>query len=281
MRKRKSIVEFILFIILLTGAMFMMIPMVYLISYSLRPNSDIYQYPPTLFPGYYKLTFENYEYILSKSVNIFIYFKNSLIVGLVSMVLVALMSSALAFVLSRYKFKGKEIFFLIIIATMIIPGLELIIPQYQIAVRLKIINRLSGLIPVYAAWMLPFSTFMIRGFVDNIPREMDEAAYVDGASPLKVYFGIILPLMKPAIAAVSIFNFLTCWEEYGWAQTVISSEKLRTIPIYIAGFFGRNNFTQYGYVFAISFLSLVPIITIFITFQKYFITGLMTGSVKG
>ncbi|MCT4542866.1 MAG: carbohydrate ABC transporter permease [Vallitalea sp.] len=268
-------------VLLLIGAVFMMLPMLYLISYSLRPNSDMYQYPPTLFVSLRDITIENYKYILSENINIFIYFKNSIFVGVISMILVALMASSLAYVLSRYTFKGKKFIFSLIIATMIIPGLGLIIPQYQIAVKLNIINNLFGLIPVYTAWMLPFSTFMIKGFVDNLPRELDEAAYVDGASTMCVYFRIIFPLMKPAIAAVSIFNFLTSWEEYGWAQTVISSEKLRTIPIYIAGFFGRNNFTQFGYVFAVSFLSLIPILVIFISFQKYFITGLTTGGLKG
>lgn len=277
----KKFSSFIVILILSTGAITMMLPMMYLISYSLRSNGAIYQFPPTLFAKFSDITFENYKYVLSDKLGLLTYFKNSIFVGVITMILIAMMASALAYVLSRFNFFGKNILFSMIIATMVIPGLGLIIPQYQIAVKLNLVNSLLGLIPVYAAWMLPFSTFMIKGFVDNLPKELDEAAHIDGASTLNVYFKIILPLMKPAVAAVSIFNFLASWEEYGWAQTVISSEQLRTIPIYIAGFFGRNNFTQFGYIFAISFLSLIPIIIVFISFQKYFITGLTTGGLKG
>jgi len=277
----RRINSYIVTLILSVGAITMMTPMLYLISYSLRSNGAIYQFPPTLFPKLSEITFENYEYVLSDNLGLFTYFKNSIVVGVITMILIALMASALAYVLSRFDFMGKNILFSLIIATMVIPGLGLIVPQYQIAVKLNLVNTLMGLIPVYTAWMLPFSTFMMKGFVDNLPKELDEAAHIDGASTLHVYFKIILPLMKPAVAAVSIFNFLASWEEYGWAQTVISSEHLRTIPIYIAGFFGRNNFTQFGYIFAISFLSLIPIIIVFISFQKYFITGLTAGGIKG
>jgi ABC-type glycerol-3-phosphate transport system permease component len=281
MRKQRYKEKFIIIFFLSVGAILMLMPMLYLISYSLRPNSDIYQYPPKLFVALNNLTLENYNYILSESVQLVIYFRNSIFVSVVSMIFVALMASSLAYVLSRFNFPGKKVFFSLLITTMIIPGLGLIIPQYQIAVNLNLVNKLSGLIPVYIAWVLPFSTFMMKSYVDGLPKELDQAAKIDGASTLKVYFLIILPLMKPSIAAVSIFNFLSSWEEYGWAQTIISKEELRTIPIYIAGFFGRNNFTQFGYVFAISCLSLVPIIIIFIAFQKYFITGLTAGGVKG
>jgi multiple sugar transport system permease protein len=164
---------------------------------------------------------------------------------------------------------------------MIIPGTTLIVPQYELAVKFKVLNSLSGLVPFYVAWVIPFSTFMIKGFMENIPKDFDEAVYIDGGSVYTVFFKIAFPLASPAVASVSIFNFLTAWEEYPWANIVISDNVKRTLPIAISGFFGQHQFTQWGYVFALSALSLMPVILVFIFFQKYFISGLTSGGIKG
>ena len=114
---------------------------------------------------------------------------------------------------------------------------------------------------------------MIKGFVENIPRELDEAAYIDGGNVFTVYFHVVLPLAKPGIASISIFNFLTAWEEFPWANTVINDDMKRTLPIAISGFFGQHQFTQWGYVFALSVFSLIPILIVFISCQKFFVKG--------
>ena len=122
---------------------------------------------------------------------------------------------------------------------------------------------------------------MIKGFVENIPGELDEAIYMDGGSIITVFVKVILPLARSGIASVSIFNFLTAWEEFPWANTVINDDRMRTLPIAISGFFGQHQFTQWGYVFALSSLSLIPVLLVFIFFQRFFVAGLTTGSVKG
>ena len=175
----------------------------------------------------------------------------------------AIVAAAMAFCIARFKFPGRKFLFTFIMLTMIIPGTTLIVPQYELAVKLKVINKLSGLIPFYVAWVIPYSTFMIKGFVENIPRELDEATYIDGGSVFNVFFQIILPLTKP------------------WANTVINDDLKRTLPIAISGFFGQHQFTQWGYVFALSVLSLIPILVVFISCQRFFIEGLTAGSVKG
>ena len=150
-----------------------------------------------------------------------------------------------------------------------------------LAVNLKLINSLVGLIPFYVAWTIPYSSFMIKGFVEGLPEELDEATYIDGGSVFTVFSKIIIPLARPGIASVSIFNFLTAWEEFPWANTVINDNLKRTLPIAISGFFGEHQFTQWGYVFALSVFSLLPILIVFISCQKFFVSGLTTGSVKG
>ena len=122
---------------------------------------------------------------------------------------------------------------------------------------------------------------MIKGFVEGVPKELDEVTYMDGGSVFTVYVNVIIPLTKPGIASISIFNFLTAWEEFPWANTVINDDVKRTLPIAISGFFGQHQFTQWGYVFALSVLSLLPILIVFISCQKFFVQGLTAGSVKG
>lgn len=117
--------------------------------------------------------------------------------------------------------------------------------------------------------------------MENIPNDIIDAAEIDGASILRVYKQIAVPLASPAIASVSIFNFLSSWEEFPWANTVINETKLRTLPIAITGFFGQHQFTQWGYVFALSVLALLPVLIIFITCQRFFISGISAGGVKG
>ncbi|HPG19718.1 MAG TPA: carbohydrate ABC transporter permease [Flexilinea sp.] len=279
MKEKKSVI-FFRYALLTIGVILSCLPMIYMISTSLRPNGALYEYPPRFFPKLQDVTVENYQYIISQN-KFYINFFNSVIVSVSTVALAAIISSGLAFVIARFQFPGRKVLFGFIIVTMIIPGTTLIVPQFELAVKLKVVNKLWGLIPFYTAWVIPFSTFMIKGFMENIPDEIIEAATIDGADIFTVFFRIAIPLSTPAIASVSIFSFLTAWEEYPWANTVINDNAIRTLPIAIAGFFGQHQFTQWGYVFAMSALSLVPVILVFILFQKYFVTGLTAGSVKG
>lgn len=276
-RLRANILRYLL---LAAGTVICVLPMVYMISTSLRPNGALYEYPPRFFPRWEALTLENYEYILSQS-KFYLNFLNSVFVSLFSVALAAAVSSAMAFVMGKFHFRGKKLLFGFIILTMIIPGTTMIVPQFELATHLGLVNRLWGLIPFYVAWVIPFSTFMIKGFMEGIPDEITEATWIDGASVWTVYTRISLPLAAPAIASVSIFNFLTAWEEYPWANTVINDNDLRTLPIAIAGFFGQHQFTQWGYVFAMSVMTLVPVVIVFITCQRFFVQGLTAGGVKG
>lgn len=280
MKVKKILSLAVKYLLLLCGAIIFPLPMVYMISTALKPNGALYVFPPQFFPSANEITLENFKYILNKG-GFLVNFLNSIFVSVVTVVAAALVSSALAFVLARFKFWGKKMLFGFIILTMIIPGTTMIVPQYELAVSLGVVNKLPGLIPFYIAWVIPFSTFMIKGFIENIPREYDEAVYIDGGSLYTVYFRVAIPLASPAIASVTIFNFLTAWEEFPWANTVINDDAKRTLPIAISGFFGQHQFTQWGYVFALSTLSLIPILLIFVLFQKYFVSGIQAGGIKG
>lgn len=278
--KRINITSIISYFILIAGLVIVVMPMVYMISTSLRPNGALYEFPPKFFPQLDEITLENYQYITGQG-EFYINFLNSLFVSVTTVLVAAIVSAALGYCIARFSFFGSKLVFGLIMLTMLIPGITLIIPQYELAVKLNTINKLSGLIPFYIAWVIPSSTFMIKGFVEGIPKELDEAIYMDGGSVFTVFFHIILPLAKPGIASISIFNFLTAWEEFPWANTVINDNLKRTLPIAISGFFGQHQFTQWGYVFALSSLSLIPVLLVFIFFQKYFVSGLTAGGVKG
>lgn len=268
------------YLLLLLGGAVSVMPMIYMLSTSLKPNGALYEFPPRFFPSLDELTLENYQYILSQE-KFHRNFLNSAAVTLLTVVIAAFIATMLAFCIARFRFPGRNLLFGLVIGTMIIPGTTLIITQYQLATFLKLTNKLFGLVPFYVAWVIPFSTFMIKSYIEGIPRDYDEAVYMDGGSVFTVFFKVICPLASPAIASVSIFNFLTAWEEFPWAMTVINDNAKRTLPIAISGFFGQHQFTQWGYVFAMSVLSLIPVLLIFICFQRYFVSGLQAGGIKG
>ena len=279
MTKKRMRLLFI-YVLLAGGAILCVMPMVYMLGISLKPSGALYEFPPHLFPGPEQLTLVNFEEILAQS-KFFYNFCNSVIVACLTVVLSAFVSSAFAFCLERFRFRGRKLLMALVIGTMIIPGTTMIITQFQLANFLHLTNSDLGLVPFYVAWVMPFSTFMIMNYISSIPRDYDEAVYVEGGDIFTVFFRVIVPLSKPAIASVSIFNFLTSWDEFQWALTVIDEDAKRTMPIAIAGFFGEHQFTEWGSVFALSMISLVPVFVIFVTMQKYFVSGLQAGGLKG
>jgi ABC-type glycerol-3-phosphate transport system permease component len=279
-RHKTPISKFIIYILLILGALIMIIPMIFMITSSLRSNSMTFAYPPKILPNISDITVENYQYILSDS-SFYRYISNTLYVAFITTSLAAIISSMLAYCISRFRFRGRNIIFAGIISTMLIPGLAMIVPQFELAVTFRLIDNLWGVILFYTAWISPYSTFLIKGFIDNIPIELDEAMYMDGGSVFTVYRKVMIPMAAPSIAAVSIFNFLYAFEELAWSQTILRSDSLRTIPVAITQFFQAHNRTDWGFVLAMTCMSMIPVIVIYVLLQKYFIEGLSAGAIKG
>jgi len=268
------------YLLLIFGLFIMVLPMIYMLSSSLKPNETAFTYPVEIIPSSDEITLENYEYVLSQD-NFFVYVGNTLYVAAATTVISAAVSSMLAYCISRFRFKGRNLLYGIIITTMLIPGLAMLVPQFELAVSLNLVNNLWGVILFYIAWVTPFSTFLIKGFIDNIPRELDEAIYMDGGTVFTIYRRVILPMASPSIAAVSVFNFLFAFEEIGWSQTILLKDELRTLPVAITQFFQAHNRTDWGYVFSMTCLSMIPVIVLYILLQRYFISGLSSGAIKG
>jgi multiple sugar transport system permease protein len=237
----------------------------------------IFEMPPPLWPQ--PATLDNYTAALGKD-RFGLYFLNSLVVAVSSTGLTVLVSSLLAYAFARLEFPGREALFYVLLLGMMIPPVMLIIPQFIIAKSLNLFNSLQGLIVVYVTMNLSMQTFLLRGFFEGIPRDLEEAALIDGGSRWTIFWRIILPLSRPGLAVVTIFTFLYSWDEFPWAHVAIKETSRRTLPIAIA-LFQSEHLTEWGQVFAASIVALVPVVIVFVVFQRYFIRGIASTGLKG
>jgi len=269
--------RFVTYTLLLAGVLVVSLPFWYMFITSLKPQSLIFEMPPRLFPA--EVTLKNYTAALSKDL-FGLYFINSLFVATASTGLTVIVSSMLAFAFARLEFVGKEIIFRVFLIGMMIPPVMLIIPQFIIAKWLGLYNSLFSLIFVYVTMNLSMQTFLLRGVFEGIPRDLEEAALIDGADNWTVLWKVILPLSRAGLAVVTIFTFLYSWSEFPWAHVAIKETTRRTLPIAIALFQGQH-LTEWGQVFAASIVALIPIVIVFVAFQRYFIQGIASTGMKG
>jgi multiple sugar transport system permease protein len=265
------------YVVLAAGAAIMVLPFLYLLSTSFKGQQYVLSTPPQWIP--HPATASNYSDALTSD-HFVRYFANSLIVSIVSTALSLLLSSMMAYAFARFRFAGRELLFRVLLAGLMIPSMMLIIPQFVLAKYLGLLDSLTGLVVFYVASTLSLNTFLLRGFFEAIPAELEQAMEVDGAGSIARYWRLILPLARPALATATIFTFLACWDEYAWALTIISTPSKETLPLGIALFQGQNS-TLWGLVFAASVVAIVPVIVVFLVFQRHFVQGLTAGSLKG
>jgi len=266
-------------VVLLAGAGLMIAPFLYMIAISFTPNSYVLTTPPQFIPE--NPTLDNYAQALDAQ-DIPRYFLNSLLVAVVSTVLSVLLSSMMAYAFARFRFPGREVIFRILLVGLMIPAVMLLIPQFVLAKHLGLLDSLGGLVVFYVAGSLALNTFLLRGFLEQTPAELDEAMQMDGANAWTRYWRLALPLAKPGLATATIFTFLACWDEFAWALTIINDPDSRTLPVAIRLLAGQgNNAVQWGVVFAASVMAVGPVIVVFLVFQRYFVQGLVSGAVKG
>ncbi len=262
--------------ILLLGLGIVLIPIWYMIITSFKPQTMIFELPPQLWPRTW--TLNNYIAALGKD-KFGRYFLNSAFVAVASTLLTVVVSSMMAFVFARLHFRAKESLFYLFLLGMMVPPVMLIIPQFLVAKWLNLFN-FAGLILVYITMNLSMQTFLLRGVFENVPRDLEEAALIDGGGAWTIFTRIILPLSGPGIAVVIINTFLYSWEEFAWANVAIKNTNMRTLPIGIA-LFQSEHLTEWGQVFAASLVALVPVVITFIIFQRHFVQGISTTGMKG
>jgi ABC-type sugar transport system, permease component len=277
MKRSQSFFSIFSYIFLVLGLAIVAVPLWYMVSTAFKPQTMVFELPPQIWPN--PSTFANFIKAMTTD-NFGLYFWNSVKVAVTATLMTVLVSSMLAFAFARLNFPFKEPLFYLLLLGMMVPPVMLIIPQFVISHWLKLYNSLWGLILVYVTMNISMQTFLLRGVFEDVPRDLEEAAMIDGGSPLTIFTKIVLPLSGPGLAVVVINSFLYSWEEYAWANVNIGDSVRRTLPIGIA-LFQTAHLTEWGQVFAASLVALVPVVIIFMVFQRYFVQGISTTGIKG
>lgn len=257
-------------------------PFIWLISTSLKGSGEnIFAYPPTIIPT--DFTWENYVGVWHR-VNFIAYFINSMIVAGATVVLNLILSSLAAYPLARMQFKGKHFAFFAVLATIMVPFQAIMLPVYLITLKLNLVDSVNNFAG-YLGLVLPFAVsafgiFLMRQAFLAIPKEMEEAAIVDGCNVFQVFFKVLLPMVKPSLAVLAIFTFIGSWGEFLWPSIVLTKEAMYTLPVGVNNLQGMFS-SNWRFIAAGSILSTVPILIFFLAMQKYFISGENDGAVKG
>jgi len=247
-----------------------------MVSTSLKSEPDQFRSPPVFFP--HRIFFDNYKQALEpKFVR---YFLNSFIITLSTTFLVIFVSIFSSYAFSRLKFIGRKFVLKFIILTQLFPLVVIIIPMYMVFAKIHLIDTYISLIIAYLSFTVPVGVWILRGFFKGIPYSLEEAAMVDGCTRLQAFLKVVLPLARPGISATSVYIFIVTWQEFMFALTFLSDQKMRTLPVGILDFI-RQYGINWGGLMAASTLITIPVFIIFLILQKQFIAGLTQGSIKG
>ena len=263
-------------VIIISFVFYAVFPFLWLVLASLKTNAELLNNPFEL-PAVFQ--FKNYSNAIQEA-GLGRLIINSLVISTSATFINILFSSMCAFAIARHTFWGNNVLFLMITAGILVPLNALIIPYFAIINFLNLYDTRIGLIIVYCAVGLPVSTFILTEFFKSIPKEIEEASYLDGCNFAARYFKIMLPLALPGLATAGTFQFILCWNEFIYAMLLTSSTDIRTIQFGIS-YFTNQFFSDYVGMFAAVVISIIPSITVFILFQEKVINGLTAGSVKG
>jgi N,N'-diacetylchitobiose transport system permease protein len=207
--------------------------------------------------------------------------KNSLIVVGITVAISIVLAFLAAVALARYGFSGRALFILMVIGIQMLPQAGLIIPLYVVLADYHKTNTLAGVVITYLTFVLPFCVWTLRGFLLGIPKELEEAAMVDGSTRLGVFLKILLPLMAPGLVATSVFAFITTWNEYIFARVLLNDQSKQTITVWLSYFYGSSRHTDWGALMAASTLTAIPVVVFFLLVQRRIAFGLTAGAVRG
>ncbi|MEA4945203.1 MAG: carbohydrate ABC transporter permease [Propionicimonas sp.] len=258
-------------------AIITLFPLYWILLTSLKPASQIAEYPVRYWPKTFSL--ENYLHLFQKA-QFGDYLLNSFAVALSAGLVATLIAMLSGYVLSRFQFRGKGAVLLAFLVTQMIPAFIALGPLYQMFVKLGLVDSRFGLVLIYIAMTIPFSSIMLRGFFDNIPDSLEEAAMVDGTSRMGALWRIVVPLMAPGIIATFIFNFVNCWNELFLSVTLINTDSRKTIPTALNGFISSFNI-EWGPMSAAAVLTILPTMALFAFASRWIVAGLTQGATKG
>ncbi len=261
--------------------LYALVPMAWMLSTSLKSQFAALQQPPVWIPR--DPTLEQYRLLLSPYSDVgqdFLrYMRNSLWVSLATTVLGVLVAVPAAYAFSRFNFPGKNTLFFAILVRNLFPLVVFLIPLFIMMQRVGLVNTHAALIITYLTFGLPLSIWLLKGFYDNIPPQLEQAARIDGATRFQAFILIVMPLSSPGIIATAIYAFIQAWNEYVYAVTFLNSDRLLTLPVGLQRFFAEYS-TNWPGLMAASFIMSVPVVVMFLVLQKYFVRALTEGAIK-
>ncbi|MFI5776135.1 carbohydrate ABC transporter permease [Nocardia sp. NPDC051570] len=260
--------------VLVFGAIVVVAPLIWAALSSFKTPAELAAQPPTLFPRH--PTFDNYTTGLA-AFDFPRYLANSVIVTAAATALTLLVNSMAAYALAKYNFRGRDLLFLITLSTIMIPLQVILLPVYQVVSSLGMTNSLLGLIIPPAA--TPTGVFLLRQYMLTLPDETIEAARIDGAGEFTIFWRIVLPLCRPALAVLAIFSVIWRWNDFLWPLIVAQDESKQTLPVAIARFSGQQAI-PFDQILAVSVVSIAPVIVIFLILQRQIISGLVRGAIR-
>jgi multiple sugar transport system permease protein len=250
-------------------------PFVWVVLTSIRPGSELFAENFRLLSS--TVTLENYRAVLEGG--FVVYIRNSLLVAIPATVITVVIAFLAGYSFSRRVFRLRSTLLIVVVFSQLFPFIVLTTPIYFIYFRLGLVNNLWGLIITYIATTIPFSVYMLLGYLDSVPRELDEAAIIDGCSTVGVIFRVVFPIAWPGVAATAVFVFIQSWNDFLFALTLITDNNLKTIPIGLANLFGQYT-TQWDLVMSASVIATLPTLIIFLFLQRQLVSGLAAGAVK-
>jgi multiple sugar transport system permease protein len=260
-----------------------LLPIFWMLVTSFKLQPEIFRLPPTVVP--LAPTLKNYAAIvggtLATSINFLGYFRNSLIVALGTVLTTLVFSTPAAYAFSRVPFRGKRSFIYVVLVSQMLPVVLVLIPLYRAAISLRLVSTYMGLIIPYLMFTLPFSIWMLKGYFDTIPRELDESAKVDGCTRMQAMLRVIMPNVKPGLTATAIVTFIMAWDEYIISLVVMDKNSMRTLPVGMIQTFVGEFTIKWGQMMAASVLATIPVVLLFVFLSRYLIGGLLAGAVKG
>jgi ABC-type sugar transport system, permease component len=279
-KKENAVLSRILrYLVLVVIMLFLLFPIYWMVVTSFKTNMEAYLYPPTFFPETPSVS--GYVSLLRQNNQFFVYYGNNFLVSGVSALICCLVAVFTGYSIARFHTKWSSIMTALLLSTQMFPIISRMISLYSMMSRMGIINTRFGLILAIVAAQIPFCSILMSSFFANIPKEIEEAATIDGANRNTVLFRIVTPLVKPGILAVGIYAFLMTWDDYLHAATLIQTDSLRTLSIGIAlRYLGELSY-DWSLINTISVVGTIPMVLVFFFFQKYMVKGLVAGAVKG
>ncbi|MDD3173455.1 MAG: carbohydrate ABC transporter permease [Herbinix sp.] len=272
---KNLILKILIHLFLLSLVGFIFLPMLWLILNSLKTNNELFANSLAL-PEVWQF----HNYVIAWSKGLFAYFKNSVIVSAIALSFILLFSSFFAYGLTRFKLKGSNLIFFVVLGGMALSEQVALVPLYKILQTLHLYNTYLALILPYIAFRIPFTAFLLRSYFISIPKELEEAAVIDGYNSLQIFTKIIVPISKPVLSSCAIVNLNFVWNEFLFANVFLESKSIMTIPIGLMSFKGDMK-ADYTVMLAGIAVASIPLIALFICMQKQFVRGLTAGAVKG